>query len=81
MFLQNQDRDAPSDRTESRAVLTDGMIEFIESLGNLVPYEYDHLFNLATEEKRWKYLRYLSEFHWQRSLQWEGWLEKQNRPE
>ena len=63
---------------ESRAKLTDRMIGFVESLGNLTPGEYVHLFNLATEEQKWKYLKYLSEFHWHRNLQWREWLRKQS---
>ena len=58
--------------------MTDGMIEYIESLGNLMPYEYHHLFKLTTEEKRWKYLKYLSEFHSQRDLQRNEWLRKRS---
>ena len=54
------------------------MIGFVESLGNLTPGEYVHLFNLATEEQKWKYLKYLSEFHGHRNLQWREWLRKQS---
>ena len=40
--------------------LSDEMMDFINDLNILLPRDYDHLFNLKSNDKRWKYLYYLA---------------------
>ena len=40
--------------------LTSGMIDFIDNLGSITPTEYQHMLELKSNDKRWKYLNFLS---------------------
>ena len=58
--------------SESRG-LTDEMMNFVESLNNLVPHEYSNLFSLKTDDARWSYLRQLASNMEERDREWKKW--------